>query len=194
MNNIVIIISSLAYLALLFGIAYYTEKRAVSKRSITDLISSRYGKNFSLAALVTILCIIGIIPYIALQLKAISSSIHIITGSLSQLPENWKFWNDDTFYITGILVIFIIIFGTRSVDASEKHEGLVAAIAFESLIKLIAFLAVGVFVVFFIFNGFGDIFQQAYTHQELKKLFTIEPSSSYASWTKRFGYSLFISY
>ena len=249
MNNIVIIISSLAYLALLFGIAYYTEKRAVSKRSIinngyvyalslavyctawtyygsvgrastkgldfitiylgptiaaalfypilrkliriaksqritsiADLISSRYGKNFSLAALVTILCIIGIIPYIALQLKAISSSIHIITGSLSQLPENWKFWNDDTFYITGILVIFIIIFGTRSVDASEKHEGLVAAIAFESLIKLIAFLAVGVFVVFFIFNGFGDIFQQAYAHQELKKLFTIEPSSSYASW------------
>ena len=150
--------------------------------SIADLISSRYGKNFSLAALVTILCIIGIIPYIALQLKAISSSIHIITGSLSQLPENWKFWNDDTFYITGILVIFIIIFGTRSVDASEKHEGLVAAIAFESLIKLIAFLAVGVFVVFFIFNGFGDIFQQAYAHQELKKLFTIEPSSSYASW------------
>ena len=249
MNNIVIIISSLAYLALLFGIAYYTEKRAVSKRSIinngyvyalslavyctawtyygsvgrastkgldfitiylgptiaaalfwpilrkliriaksqritsiADLIYSRYGKNFSLAALVTILCIIGIIPYIALQLKAISSSIHIITGSLSQLPENWKFWNDDTFYITGILVIFIIIFGTRSVDASEKHEGLVAAIAFESLIKLIAFLAVGVFVVFFIFNGFGDIFQQAYAHQELKKLFTIEPSSSYASW------------
>ena len=249
MNNIVIIISSLAYLALLFGIAYYTEKRAVSKRSIinngyvyalslavyctawtyygsvgrastkgldfitiylgptiaaalfwpilrkliriaksqritsiADLISSRYGKNFSLAALVTILCIIGIIPYIALQLKAISSSIHIITGSLSQLPENWKFWNDDTFYITGILVIFIIIFGTRSVDASEKHEGLVAAIAFESLIKLIAFLAVGVFVMFFIFNGFGDIFQQAYAHQELKKLFTIEPSSSYASW------------
>lgn len=249
MNNIVIIISSLAYLALLFGIAYYTEKRAVSKRSIinngyvyalslavyctawtyygsvgrastkgldfitiylgptiaaalfwpilrkliriaksqritsiADLISSRYGKNFSLAALVTILCIIGIIPYIALQLKAISSSIHIITGSLSQLPENWKFWNDDTFYITGILVIFIIIFGTRSVDASEKHEGLVAAIAFESLIKLIAFLAVGVFVVFFIFNGFGDIFQQAYAHQELKKLFTIEPNSSYASW------------
>jgi Na+/proline symporter/signal transduction histidine kinase len=249
MNNIVIIISSLAYLALLFGIAYYTEKRAVSKRSIinngyvyalslavyctawtyygsvgrastkgldfitiylgptiaaalfwpilrkliriaksqritsiADLISSRYGKNFSLAALVTILCIIGIIPYIALQLKAISSSIHIITGSLSQLPENWKFWNDDTFYITGILVIFIIIFGTRSVDASEKHEGLVAAIAFESLIKLIAFLAVGIFVVYYIFNGFGDIFQQAWAHQDLKKLFTIEPSSSYASW------------
>jgi len=107
--------------------------------SIADLISTRYGKNFSIAVVVTILCVLGIIPYISLQLKAISSSIHILTGNKMHDIPITHFLSDDTFYIALILSVFIILFGTRSIDASEKHEGLVAAIAFESIVKLVAF-------------------------------------------------------
>lgn len=150
--------------------------------SIADLISIRYGKNFSIAILVTVLCVLGVIPYIALQLKAISSSIHIVTGTDGMETSLQRFYVDDTFYITLILSLFIILFGTRSIDASEKHEGLVAAIAFESVIKLIAFLTAGVFIVYVIFNGLGDIFQQAMAREELKKLFVIDGNTSYGSW------------
>lgn len=150
--------------------------------SIADLISIRYGKNFSIAILVTVLSVLGVIPYIALQLKAISSSIHIVTGNLGPEIGLNNFFSDDTFYITLILSVFIILFGTRSIDASEKHEGLVAAVAFESIIKLIAFLAAGAFVVYGVFNGFEDIFNQALAKEDLKKLFVIEGNSSYGSW------------
>ena len=150
--------------------------------SIADLISIRYGKNFSIAILVTALSVLGVIPYIALQLKAISSSIHIVTGNLGPETGLNNFFSDDTFYITLILSVFIILFGTRSIDASEKHEGLVAAVAFESIIKLIAFLAAGAFVVYGVFNGFEDIFNQAMAKEDLKKLFVIEGNSSYGSW------------
>lgn len=150
--------------------------------SIADLISTRYGKNFSIAVAVTVLCVAGIIPYISLQLKAISNSIHVLTGNLQKDTGLINFWLDDTFYITIILSLFIILFGTRSVDASEKHEGLVAAVAFESLIKLIAFIAAGIFVVYGIFNGFGDIFSRATANNSLKDLFTFGNKTSFATW------------
>ncbi|MEQ1553135.1 MAG: ATP-binding protein [Ferruginibacter sp.] len=153
-----------------------------SINSIADLISTRYGKNFSVAVIVTILCVLGIIPYIALQLKAISNSIHILTNNSLQHSSLSNFWNDDTFYIALILSIFIILFGTRSIDASEKHEGLVAAIAFESIIKLVAFFAVGIFIVYAVFNGFGDIFSKAFENESLKNLFQLGTKTSYATW------------
>lgn len=155
--------------------------------SIADFISTRYGKNFSLAVVVTILCVLGIIPYISLQIKAISTSINVLIGSdLHETGLN-GFLHDNTFYIAVALAVFIILFGTRSIDASEKHEGLVAAIAFESIIKLIAFLAVGIFVTYGIFNGFSDIFSKASDTASLKKLFTLDPNTSYTSW---FGLTL----
>ncbi|MBP6430284.1 MAG: hypothetical protein KA319_00780 [Ferruginibacter sp.] len=150
--------------------------------SIADLISTRYGKNFSIAVVVTVLCVLGIIPYIALQLKAISNSLYVLTNGLQVQQELTNIYKDNTFYITLILVVFIILFGTRSVDASEKHEGLVAAIAFESIIKLIAFVAAGIFVVYGIFNGFGDIFSRAMEVDALKNLFTIGDKTSFATW------------
>ncbi len=127
--------------------------------SIADLISTRYGKNYTLGVIVTLCCVIGIIPYIALQLKAISASFHIISSQHS--PVHIINGNNDTFVIAAILSLFIIIFGTRSVDASERHEGLVAAIAFESIIKLIAFLAVGIFATYYLFDGFRSVFNAA---------------------------------
>jgi len=149
--------------------------------SIADLISTRYGKNFSIAVVVTVLCVVGIIPYIALQLKAISISIHTLTGG-GDTPLS-GFLRDDSFYFTLLLAAFIILFGTRSIDASEKHEGLVAAVAFESIIKLAAFLAAGLFVVYGIFNGFGDLFSRAAADSGTKDLFAFNGSGSYSAWT-----------
>ncbi|MBS1734029.1 MAG: GHKL domain-containing protein [Bacteroidetes bacterium] len=150
--------------------------------SLADLISTRYGKNFSIAVVVTILCVAGIIPYIALQLKAISSSIHILISYKEQGTSLANFFRDDTFYIAIILAVFIILFGTRSIDASEKHEGLVAAIAFESIIKLLAFITAGIFVVYGIYNGFTDIFSKVYANEEFKHLFHLGNKTSYTTW------------
>ena len=147
--------------------------------SIADLISTRYGKNFSLAVAVTVLCMVGIIPYIALQLKAISGSISVLTAETANGSSVLK---GNTIYIAAALAFFIILFGTRSIDASEKHEGLVAAIAFESVIKLVAFLAVGVFVTFGLFDGFADVFSKAAAHDSLKHLFQMQGNTSYTTW------------
>ncbi|MFZ4770324.1 MAG: ATP-binding protein, partial [Ferruginibacter sp.] len=151
--------------------------------SIADLISIRYGKNFSLAVVVTVLCMVGIIPYIALQLKAISGSMNILTGSIENGIGLKNILTDNGFYISAVLTFFIILFGTRSIDASEKHEGLVAAIAFESIVKLLAFMAVGLFVTFGLFDGFGDIFSKAANNVSLNKLFQFSKDTSYTTWT-----------
>ena len=150
--------------------------------SIADFISTRYGKNFSLAVVVTVLCVLGIIPYIALQLKAISTSFSVLSGSVISEPGLSGFFRDNTFYIAIVITVFVILFGTRSIDASEKHEGLVAAIAFESVIKLLAFLTVGIFVTYGLFNGFTDVFARAAAEPSLKKLFLIEPNTTYTTW------------
>jgi signal transduction histidine kinase/Na+/proline symporter len=150
--------------------------------SIADLLSTRYGKSFSIAVVVTGLCVIGVIPYISLQLKAISNSIQLLTFDTIREFSLADFLKDATFYISLILIAFIILFGTRSIDASEKHEGLVAAIALESVIKLVAFIAAGIFIVYGIFNGFGDIFSRAIKSDELKSLFLVGDKSSYATW------------
>src|SRR5688572_29460602 len=133
--------------------------------SIADFIASRYGKSQTLGGLVTIIAVVGIIPYIALQLKAISNTFSIVlqypdvsTTSKQGAP---LFLGDNTFYIAMLLAAFTILFGTRHLDATERHEGLVAAIAFESMVKLLAFIAVGLFVTFGLYNGFGDIFERA---------------------------------
>lgn len=151
--------------------------------SIADLISIRYGKNFSLAVVVTILCMVGIIPYIALQLKAISESMNILIGATEIGTGLTNILGDNTFYIAAVLAFFIILFGTRSIDAAEKHEGLVAAIAFESIVKLVAFIAVGIFVTYGLFDGFGDIFSKATNNETLNKLFQFTKNTDYTSWT-----------
>jgi Na+/proline symporter/signal transduction histidine kinase len=146
--------------------------------SIADFVSARYGKNLSIAFIVTLLCIIGVVPYISLQLKAISASFNIL---IQHQGSSTSYFNDTTFYITIVLAVFIILFGTRSVDATEKHEGLVAAIAFETIIKLVAFICAGLFITYGLFNGFGDIFYKASQSQTLSKLFVFK-QADYISW------------
>ncbi|MEP6971656.1 MAG: histidine kinase, partial [Betaproteobacteria bacterium] len=115
--------------------------------SIADFIGSRYGKSPALAGLVTLITVVGIVPYIALQLKAVSVGYAVMTtapGAQAAPEQDW--WHDNTLYFALALAAFTMVFGTRRLDASERHEGMVAAIAFESVVKLLAFLAVGIFV------------------------------------------------
>ena len=156
--------------------------------SLADFVSSRYGKSALIAGLVTIIAVIGVVPYIALQLKAVSNSYTIlarypelvISGSREAAPIG----ADTAFWMALLLAIFTILFGTRHLDASERHEGLVAAIAFESLMKLVAFVAVGVFVTWGIYDGLADIFARAGAHPRLATLFAPlgAAAGSYASW------------
>ena len=155
--------------------------------SIADFIASRYGKSQMLGGLVTIIAVVGIIPYIALQLKAISGTFLIVLQYPAfATPENQSaplFLGDNTFYIAMLLAAFTILFGTRHLDATERHEGLVAAIAFESLVKLLAFIAVGLFVTFWLYDGFDDIFGRASQSAHLSGLLTLGgEGGSYATW------------
>lgn len=140
--------------------------------SIADFIGSRYGKSTFLAGMVTVIAVFGIIPYISLQLKAISTSYQVIANygleTVSSLETT--IFVDTAFYVTIVLAVFTILFGTRQLDASEKHEGMVAAIAFESIIKLFAFIFAGVFVVFFLYNSPMELFREAYQNAETRKL------------------------
>jgi Na+/proline symporter/signal transduction histidine kinase len=150
--------------------------------SIADFISSRYGKSATLGVLVTVVCIAGILPYIAIQLKAISSSFLIVARSSEEYKGNDLFWKDLPFYIAVALSVFTIIFGTRKIDSTERHEGMVTAIAAESIIKLVAFLTTGVFVTYIVFDGFGDIFQKASLVPDLRKAFVFNNDGDFSSW------------
>ncbi|HEX8426029.1 sensor histidine kinase [Hymenobacter sp.] len=142
--------------------------------SIADFISARYGKSASLGALATVVCVLGIVPYISLQIKAIAASFDIITRGPDalQLPLEGAAASS-ALYTTVALAFFTIIFGVRSIEATERHEGMVLAVALESLVKLVAFLGAGIFVTFGLFNGFSDVFTQAAAVPDLSRLFTL---------------------
>jgi Na+/proline symporter/signal transduction histidine kinase len=151
--------------------------------TIADFISSRYGKSHLLGGLVTVIAVIGIMPYISLQLKAVAASFDVLisypeTGvaSVNSMP----LLGDTALWIAALMALFAILFGTRHIDASEHHEGMVVAIAFESLIKLLAFVSVGIFVTFWLFNGVGDIFSRAEKLPELTRLMKFEAAG--ADW------------
>ena len=130
--------------------------------SVADLLSSRFGKSNRLAVLITCIAVIGIAPYIALQLKAVTSSIQAVAGA-SAFGRGSLTGIDDVGLAFGVaagMALFTILFGTRHVDAKEQHHGVVAAIAFEAVVKLTALVAVGVFVVF-VGGGFENIFSAA---------------------------------
>jgi Na+/proline symporter/nitrogen-specific signal transduction histidine kinase len=117
--------------------------------SIADFIASRYGMSQLLGGLVTVIAVVGVVPYIALQLKAIAWSFTILLHYPEvRMPKalDLPFWQDTAFVVALLLAAFTMVFGTRHLDASERHEGMVAAIAFESIVKLGAFLALGLWV------------------------------------------------
>ncbi len=156
--------------------------------SLADFLASRYGRSALVGGLVTVIAVIGILPYISLQLKAVSNSFQI----LLQYPEivmphrsgEFAVMQDTAFYVALFMAMFTIAFGTRHLDAAERHEGMVAAIAFESLVKLLAFLAVGIFATFVVYDGVGDIFERASQRADLRELMAPfgGAAGSYASW------------
>ena len=149
--------------------------------SIADFIASRYGKSPLLAGLVTLITVVGIVPYIALQLKAVSTGYALLTTPLGQsVPTVGDWWRDSTLYVALLLAGFTVVFGTRHLDTTERHEGMVAAIAFESIVKLLAFMAVGAFVTWGMFGGPGDLFARALALPDVKNLLSLSQGKSFA--------------
>lgn len=153
--------------------------------SIADFIGSRYGKSPLLAGLVTLIAVVGIVPYIALQLKAVSAGYGLLTSPGIEAPPHPRHWGQDSaFYVALLLAGFTMVFGARHLDSTERHEGMVAAIAFESVVKLVAFLSVGLFVVYGLFDGFADLSARARAVPSLQQLLRLDQGGgfSWAQW------------
>jgi Na+/proline symporter/CheY-like chemotaxis protein len=130
--------------------------------SIADFIAARYGKSQAVAATVALIAIVGMVPYIALQLKAVSSSLEtIIAHSTIGSGPVQPLLGDMALYVAMSMAVFAVLFGTRHIDATEHQDGLMLAIAAESIVKLASFLAVGIFVTFWMFDGPVALFDEA---------------------------------
>ena len=133
--------------------------------SISDFIASRFGKSQSIAAIVTVIAVIAIIPYIALQLKAITMSIGVFDAQQHFFTDRHL----NSLFITFLLIVFSILFGTRNLDVTEHQYGMMNAIAFESIIKLVAFCAIGLFALYSVFDGPAELFNAFAGNSELSR-------------------------
>jgi Na+/proline symporter/nitrogen-specific signal transduction histidine kinase len=163
--------------------------------SIADFIASRYGKSMLLGGVVAVIAVLGVVPYISLQLKAISSGFlllnHYPEGPISVHFGSLSIFKDTAFYVAFILAAFAVLFGTRKPEVTERHEGLVAAIALESVVKLLAFLAVGLFVTYGLHNGFGNLFSRVDAMSDTASLFTMKhKSDAHSDWMVYIGLSM----
>ena len=145
--------------------------------SISDFISFRYGRSYAIGAVVAALSLIMVTPYVALQLIAISTSLDILSGSnLIFLGINVE----SKLVVAVLLGAFAVIFGARHLDPMERHEGLIAVVAFESLVKIVAFLLVGLYVAYGIFSGYENIMSRmivlASNNQTYETLMDVEPT------------------
>jgi PAS domain S-box-containing protein len=148
--------------------------------TISDFVASRYGKSAPLGTLVAIFVVCGMIPYIALQLKAVSLTFRMMIPADSVLSGF-----DPTLLVAATLALFVILFGARNLDFTRQQTGLMTAVAVESIVKLVAFLLVGGFVTWGLFSGFGDIFTRVIDHPDWWRLVVLDqpPAASYARWT-----------
>jgi Na+/proline symporter/signal transduction histidine kinase/ActR/RegA family two-component response regulator len=143
--------------------------------SIADFIAARYGKNELLGALVALIAAVGIIPYISIQLKAVSFALETMmttpgwsTEGLAPLPLS----EDIAFFVTVAMAAFAMLFGTRHIDTTEHQHGLMTAVAVESVVKLFAFVAVGLFITFAMMGGPQALYQQAHRMPDIMALFS----------------------
>lgn len=119
--------------------------------SIADFLASRFGRSQSLAALITLVALTAAVPYVALQFKAVALSVQVLTAAAPGATVPW--YLDTALFSAALLALFAILFGTRVLDATEHHRGLMLAIAFESVVKLLAFVAVGVYALWLLTAG-----------------------------------------
>jgi len=142
--------------------------------SIADFIAARYGKSQAVAATVALIAIVGSVPYIALQLKAVASSLATILGeneAISRIP----IIGDIALIATMAMAAFAVLFGTRQADATEHQHGLMLAVATESIVKLVAFIAAGAFVTFWMFTPV-ELFERAMKTPEAVRAIGYTPS------------------
>lgn len=146
--------------------------------SLADFISLRYGNSRSLSAIITLVCLFAIIPYIGLQIKAISETFHLVT----ETPVSKNILTDTATFVVVLIAVFASYYGTRYVDASEKRLGIVSAIALESFLKLFFIIVLGVFVIYFAFDGFSDIYNKASRFSDFKAKNTFNGLEGALNW------------
>jgi Na+/proline symporter len=152
--------------------------------SIADFIAARYGKSQAVAATVALIAIVGMVPYIALQLKAVSSSVStILAQAAADGVVAQPFLGDIALFVALLMAAFAVLFGTRHIDATEHQDGLMLAIATESIVKLVAFLAVGIFVTFVMFPGPWALFARALSEPTASLLTHPPPLTSFCAMT-----------
>ncbi|MBI4642688.1 MAG: GAF domain-containing protein [Deltaproteobacteria bacterium] len=150
--------------------------------TMSDFLTLRYGKGAFLGMLATVGVLFAITPYISLQLKSISDTISILVHKEITPPLAIPIYQDTAFYVALLLVMFGILFGARHLDPTERHEGLVAVVVFESLIELLAFFSLGILVTFSLFPGWGEIFTRIQQSPEFQQLLLVNtgPQNSYS--------------
>jgi Na+/proline symporter/signal transduction histidine kinase/ActR/RegA family two-component response regulator len=163
--------------------------KAQNITSIADFIAARYGKSQAVAAAVALIAIVGMIPYIALQLKAVSSSVSTILAEAAPGGVAQPLLGDVALFVALAMATFAVLFGTRHIDATEHQDGLMLAIATESIVKLMAFLAVGIFVTFVMFHGPLALFARALNEPHTAAVLTRVPQ--FASFCAMTTLSLF---
>ena len=167
--------SGLLYLTIYLGptlgivMWWYTLRKLVRMKksyhitSLTDFLVARYSKSAALGAATTLFVVIGIIPYIALQLKAITSTVALMTANGGSSQDSMNFVGP---LVVVLMIVFTVMFGLRRLDPTERHPGMIMTLSVESIIKLVGFMAAGFFVVFYLYSGPMDIYhrvQDVYT-------------------------------
>lgn len=146
--------------------------------SLADFISLRYGNSRNFSAIITIVCLLAIIPYIGLQIKAISETFHLVTETA--ISQNVL--TDNATFVVVLIALFSSYYGTRYVDASEKRLGIISAIALESFLKLFFIIILGLFVIYFAFDGFSDIYEKASKFEDFKQKNTFNGIEGALNW------------
>lgn len=146
--------------------------------SLADFISLRYGNSRSFSAIITIVCLFAIVPYIGLQIKAISETFHLVT----ETPMSKNILTDNATFVVVLIALFSSYYGTRYVDASEKRLGIISAIALESFLKLFFIIILGLFVIYFAFDGFYDIYEKASKFKDFKQKNTFNGIEGALNW------------
>jgi Na+/proline symporter/nitrogen-specific signal transduction histidine kinase len=150
--------------------------------SIADLVGARFNSG-GLAALVTIIAVIGLVPYIALQLKSISSGFAALSQSGEAAhPMMQPLLADGALWAAIVLTVFAMLFGSRSIHPGEHHPGMMVAIALESILKLVCLTAIGLFVGYGLFHGFGDLFTRTMAVPEIHAIFEYAPDRYGYNW------------
>jgi signal transduction histidine kinase/Na+/proline symporter len=172
-------------LAMVFGWSVLRRLVRIKDRhrvtGLPDMLALRYGRSPAVAALATVILVVGLVPYVGLQLKTIIASSSQVVGR----DPAWAYPASGNALgpaIVAILLLFTIAFGLRRVRPSSRHPGLMAALAAESLVKLVAFLAAGAFVTYGLFDGFGDLFRRAAAAGLLSDGGTLGAGHSASTW------------